>query len=404
MKILMITPYVPYPPSSGGQIRTYNLLKYLSKNHQITLVCLYKNDQEKQYFSQLKKYCHQIYFCQRSSHPWSLNNIIKTIFSLKPFLIIRNFSHQAKNTINNLIKNNYYDVIHGETFYVMPHIPNTKTPIVLVEQTIEYNVYRHFVNSLPFIYRLLIYFDIDIIKLKFWEKYYWKKANLIITVSSKDKEVIKKDVSSLKIDIVPNCAGDEMILKKIKEKNFDKKINILFQGNFYWLQNIEAANFIIKKIFPIIKELPQVNLIIAGQNIKKLSYKKNFSNIKIIDINEKNFSLVKKLYQNSHLFVAPLFGPGGTRLKILAAMAAGLPVISTKIGIEGLDLKDNKEVLIAETPNEFIEKIKQIINNKNLYQKIRNNAYQLIKKKYTWKESAKKLASIYKKIKEDVKI
>lgn len=398
MKILMITPYVPFPPSSGGQIRTFNLLKYLSKKNQITLICLYKNDQEKNYYQQLKKYCHEIYFCKRAKNPWTITNILKTIFSLKPFLIIRNFSNEAKNKIKELLEKNQYELIHAETFYVMPHLPQTKIPIVLVEQTIEYNVYRHFVENLPLIFRLLLYFDIDINKLKYWEKHYWKKADLVISVSNSDEKIIKQEVPNLKTEIIPNCAGDEMIIKKLTKKYLNK-INILFQGNFYWLQNIEAAHYIINKIYPeVIKNFSNINLIIAGQNTKKINYQKKLINLKIIEINDKNFSLVKKIYQKSHLFISPIFGPGGTRLKILAAMASGTPVISTKTGIEGLELENNKNVLIADNPNEFIDKIKLIINNKNLYEKIRKNAYQLIKEKYSWKKSAEKLASIYKKL------
>ena len=65
MKILMVTPYLPYPPASGGQIRTFNLLKYLSKQNEIVLVALYKNNQEKQYVSRLQAYCEKVYLCKR---------------------------------------------------------------------------------------------------------------------------------------------------------------------------------------------------------------------------------------------------------------------------------------------------------------------------------------------------
>ena len=97
---------------------------------------------------------------------------------------MRNYSDEAKTIINKLLRSEKFDVIHAETFYVMPHIPETKVPTVLVEQTIEYKVYKHFVNSLPFYLRMLVYFDIDIMKLKYWERFYWKKANAVVVVSS----------------------------------------------------------------------------------------------------------------------------------------------------------------------------------------------------------------------------
>ena len=394
----MVTPYVPYPPSSGGQIRTYNLLKYLSQGNEITLVALYKNDEEKKYEIHLEKYCKKIYLCKRPSSPWQFKNIFKTIFSSSPFLVVRNYSDEARMVINRLLQQEKFDVIHAETFYVMPHIPKTKVPTVLVEQTIEYKVYKHFINSLPFYLRLLIYFDIDIIKLKYWERFYWKKANAVVVVSSSDEKLIKNEEPKLKTSIIPNCVGDEMIINKLEKKDLNFP-TIFFQGNFFWLQNVEAAKFIIDKIYPqLIKELPRVKIIIAGQNAKKLGNLIN-KNINIVNIEPDNINKVKKLFMKNTLFIAPIFGPGGTRLKILAAMGSGMPVISTSTGIEGLEVTNNKNVVIANDPEEFIIKIKQLLANNNMYERIRNNAYELVKEKYQWSQTAKDLESVYKNLK-----
>ncbi|MEK7522784.1 MAG: glycosyltransferase family 4 protein, partial [Patescibacteria group bacterium] len=379
------------------QIRTYNLLKYLSQNNEITLVALYKNNEEKKYESYLKKYCKKIYLCKRPSSPWQFKNIFKTIFSPSPFLVVRNYSDEAKTIINKLLYQEKFDVIHAETFYVMPHIPETKIPTVLVEQTIEYKVYKHFVNSLPFYLRFFIYFDIDIIKLKYWERFYWKKANAVVVVSSSDEKLIKNEEPKLKTSIIPNCVGDEMIADKLEKKDL-KFPTIFFQGNFFWLQNVEAAKFIINKIYPqLIKELPSVKVVIAGQNAKKLGNLIN-KNINIINIEPDDINKVKELFKKNTLFIAPIFGPGGTRLKILAAMGSGMPVISSVTGIEGLEVTNNINVVIANNPEEFVSKIKQLLSNKNIYEKIRNNAYKLVKEKYQWSQTAKELESVYKNL------
>ncbi len=396
MKILMITPYVPFPPSSGGQIRTLNLLKYLSLKNKITLVCLYKFDEEKKYLRHLQPYCHKIYFCRRPEKPWTMKTLIKAIFSLNPFLIVRNFSQEAKNILETLFRQEKFDVIHVETFYVMPHLPKVKTPILLVEQTIEYKVYQHFVKSLPVFFQP--FFFLDTIKLKYWERYYWTKASLVAAVSQSDKKLIMSLQPKIKPVIIPNGAGDEMIAKNLAPRNLKEPI-FLFQGNFLWLQNTEAALILYKQIFPLLKkELKNFKLIIAGQNAqKKLPFKKDNS-AEIIDILPNNNDYVQKLYQQATLFIAPIFGPGGTRLKILAAMANGLPVVSTKIGISGLDVVDNQSVLIAETAEEFVEKIKKILTSPAFYKKIQTQAYQLIKKKYNWKKIANNLEIVYKKL------
>lgn len=388
----MVTPYVPYPPSSGGQIRTLNLLKHLSRKNEITLVALYKNQAEKKYYSYLKNYCRKIYLCQRPEKPWQLKNIFKTIFSFYPFLVIRNFSFEAASIIEKLLAKENFDVIHAETFYVMPHIPKTKIPIVLVEQTIEYNVYRHFVKSLPLYLRLLLYFDIDIMKLKYWEKYYWKKANVVVAVSQPDKKIIKKEEPRLKTSVIPNGAGDEMIVEKLTKKNLRQPV-IFFQGNFFWLQNIEAANYVIEKISPLLGK--NISIVIAGQNAGKINRAAQ-ENITVVDIAPDDNNKVRRLFTSSTVFIAPIFGPGGTRLKILAAMGMGVPVVSTKTGVQGLDVVDGKHILIAETPNQFAHEIKTILKKRALFEKIRVSAYQLVKQNYQWQEIAKKLESLYR--------
>ena len=397
MKILMVTPYVPYPPSSGGQIRTFNLLKHLSEKNEITLVALYKNETEKKYYSYLKSFCKKIYLCQRPEKPWTFRTIFNTLFSFSPFLVVRNFSEEAKNIISKLLDQEHFDVIHAETFYVMPHIPQTKIPIVLVEQTIEYNVYKHFVNSLPLYLRLLLYFDVDIFKLKHWERFYWKKANIVVAVSSPDEKIIKKEEAGIKTSIIPNCVGDEMIAPVLEKKDIKKPV-IFFQGNFFWLQNVEAAKFLIEKIYPpLMKNNPNISIVIAGQNAKKIGFIKK-TNIKIVDIASDDVKTVKELFQEATLFIAPIFGPGGTRLKILAAMGSGIPVIATSTGVEGLDVKDQEHILIAHSPSQFVKEIIDVLSNKLLYKKIQKNAYFLVKEKYQWRTIAQTLESVYKNL------
>ena len=391
----MLTPYLPYPPVSGGQIRTLNLLKYLSKNHHATLVSLYKSNSEKKYSTHLSSYCSKVYVCKRAEKPWQFNILAKAIFTPKPLLIVRNFSQEALLLLNKLLSEEHFDVIHVETFYVMPHLMQTKIPVLLVDQTIEYQVYQHFVNKLPFFLRP--FFAIDVFKLKYWETFYWEKATQVATVSELDQEVIKKTAPFLNPVIVPNGSGDEMFIKDMKPKKIGKPV-FLFQGNFFWLQNQEAALFLLKNIFPLlIKAIPNAKIIIAGQETRKVK-QINSKQVEFIEIHPDKSEMVKEIYQSATLFIAPIYGPGGTRLKILAAMASGLPVISTKTGIQGLEVEDSKHVLIANEPETFVAKAVEILGDEKLYNQIRKNAYELAKEKYSWNSITKKLEVVYENI------
>lgn len=394
MRILMLTPYLPYPPSSGGQVRSYNLLKNLGKKHSIVLVALIKTDEEKKFVKNLAEYCEKIYVCKRSESPWTLNNIVKSIFGPHPFLIVRNFSPQAKTIVFDLIEKGQFDLIHAETFYIMPHIPETKIPILLVEQTIEYQVYQHFVKSMQYFFPKL-FFHLDILKLKFWEKKYWEKADLVVAVSETDKKKMRELLSDLKIKIIPNGAGEDLTDLFQKEKKITRPI-FLYQGNFSWLQNVEAAQILAEKIFPKIKErIPQALCYITGQKAQeKIGHLKKYG-VKIVNIAPSQTPLVQAGYQSASLFLAPIKGPGGTRLKILGAMAAGLPVVSSQVGIEGLEVEDGVNILIAEDEADFVAKAVKILNDPRLYNKIRINARRLIEEKYNWPKIATDLEKIY---------
>lgn len=391
----MVTPYVPYPPASGGQIRTFNLLKYLSKKNYIVLVALYKKDSDREYLEHLKRHCDEVYLCKRPEKPWQFKTIMKSIFSRQPFLIARNFSSEAQEQIRNLLAYEQFDVIHSETFYVMPHIPQTKSPIMLVEQTIEFEVYQHFVDSLPFFIRPLL--NLDILKLKYWEKYYWRSATIMATVSETDRKTVKSVAPDLDPVVIPNGAGEDMMVDTLPQKKVNT-LELLFLGNFSWLQNVEAAEFLITKIYPVLlKTFPHMRLTIAGQHARKIRIEK--PSISIVEIPIDDTQTVIDLYKRATLFISPIFGPGGTRLKLLAAMACGLPIISTKTGVSGLDVNPDQHVLIANTPTEFVSQITRVIEDNNLYNSLRTNAHMLIKKKYSWKAIAKELENTYKKIK-----
>lgn len=396
----MLTPYLPYPPSSGGQVRSYNLIKHLSRKHKIYLVSLIKNRQEEQYVEHLQKYCEKIVVCKRSESPWTFQNVIKSIFGPYPFLVVRNFSPEAKEVISRLLETNNFDLIHAETFYIMPHIPATKTPILLVEQTIEYRVYQHFVNRLAFFFIKPLFFY-DILKLKYWEKTFWQKANLVGAVSVDDKENMLQVLPDLKIEIIPNAAGEDLFNIYDEEEKNVKPI-FLYQGNFSWLQNIEAARILARDVFPKIKKaIPDALCLIAGQNATaKIGFLKADS-IEIIDIPPSNTKMVQDVFRRASVFLAPIEGPGGTRLKILGAMAAGLPVISSPTGLTGLDVINSEHVLIAKTPTEFVTQSKRILSDRALYTKIRTSAHKLIEQKYSWSKIAHDLEKTYLKLRRE---
>ncbi|MBI3103818.1 glycosyltransferase family 4 protein [Candidatus Daviesbacteria bacterium] len=388
----MLTPYLPYPLLTGGQTRSYNLIKRLaSLGHEITLFCLVKNNGERKYVGELEKYCREVQVFNRSEKPWTLKNIFRTGFSFYPFLVIRNWAKGEKNAIGQKLEEEKFDLIHAETFYVMPHIPKTQIPILLVEQTIEYLVYRHFADEfkIPFLKHLLY---LDVAKMRYWELKYWQRAKRVVAMSDDDRQSMLFQLPNLEVDIVPNGVDSQFFGQKIKVKS--KIQTILYLGNFTWLQNREAVKILVEKVWPLIKsEIPKCKLWIIGKNAKEI-----FSNIKSKDIRVEEVGDVREVYQEASLLVAPIYGGGGTRYKNFEAFASGLPVVTTSIGIRGTDARDGVEVVIRDEPDEIALAAVELLKNEKLYRKIAKNAQKMVSVKYDWDPIAKKLSDIYEQL------
>lgn len=389
MKVLMLTPYLPYPLLTGGQTRSYNLIKRLSNlGHRITLFCLVKNEKEKEYVSELEKYCREVRIFKRPERPWTLTNILRTTFSVYPFLVIRNWAFGEKRSIEEILKKEKFDLIHAETFYVMPHIPKTKIPILLVEQTIEYLVYKHFVDEFRlFLFKPFLY--IDVAKLKFWEKKFWMKASKVAAMSEEDKKTMKYQLPDLDVDIVPNGVDIEYFNKKVKERSL--RPTVLYLGNFTWLQNREAVKVLIAMIWPLIKkEVPKSLLWIIGKDAKNF-----FSDLESSDIRVDEVEDAREVYQAATVLVAPIYGGGGTRYKNFEAFASGLPVVTTSIGIGGTHAHDEVDVIIRDDPVDIANAAIELIRNPQMSEKIANNAKRLVREKYNWDQISQKLSQIY---------
>lgn len=394
MKILMLTPYLPYPLLSGGQIRTYNLLKKMAKLHDITLFALIKNDDEKQYIKELEKYCHKVRVFKRSSKPFTLKNIFKTAFSSYPFLVIRNHVGEVIDAIREEIETNQYDLIHAETFYMMPHIPETEIPVILVEQTIEYLGYESFAQGTKW-QILRPFFNLDIKKIKYWEKYYWQTCNQLVTMSEDDQKFIEKEVGhKTPITVVANGVDTAWFA----ENKFKKKTTptLLSVGTFKWLPNIEAVKFLVNQVWPLIKaKRPDVKLWVVG----------NAPTEEILDYAHKDAQIevsgrvpdIREAFSGAHILLAPVFSGKGTRYKILEAMASGTPIIATGIAVEGLGVKNGEEVLIANDAQTMADTALSLLDDQNLQKKLSRRGQTFVSQNFDWDLIAQKLDEVYLK-------
>lgn len=393
MKILMITPYLPYPLVSGGQIRTYNLLKNLAAKHKITLAAFIRDESERKQVERLLPFCQKVILFKRRK-AFSPINILLSLVTPYPFLVSIYFDQKVKNELKNLLTVENYDLIHAETFYVMPNIPQTKVPIFLVEQVIEYLVYQRFVEGLPpWLVLIKPFLLFDVAKIKWWEKYYWKKAKRLAAMSEDDKAFIRQMDPTLKVDVVANGV-DIDFFNKIQRKK-PKAPTVLFVGNFKWLPNRDATKFLVKNIWPQIKnKLQNAKLYIVGRNPTAEIINFGAGDIKV----DENVEDIRDAYKNSSVLLAPIRNGRGTKYKILEAMASKTPIVGTNLAIEGIDITNNREAFIANNAKDLAEKTVKILKDPKIGEKLANSAYLLVSKNYNWKKISEKLDSVYRKV------
>jgi polysaccharide biosynthesis protein PslH len=391
MKILMLTPYLPYPLVSGGQIRTYNLLKHLSKNHDITLFALIKDPKEKKYLSELKKYCSRIELFSRTKNPWHPRNILLAGFTPYPFVVTRNLPLGMRQAIVKELKRESYDIIHAETFYMMPNIPSTNVPTILAEQTIEYLGYQDYANKVNPLLRLLL--QIDIAKIKYWERYFWNKADKLITMSEEDRDFIEAELGhGLNANVVANGVDIDYFSKT--QKNLPANPTVLFVGTFKWLPNIEAVDEIVTQIWPIIKsKLPSAKLKIVGfsPTAKIESYGQDPS-IEVLG----KVADIRDAFATAHVLLAPIRSGKGTRFKVLEAMVTGTPVVATNLAVEGIALHPGENVLTADTSQKLAELTVKLLKDGKLQAQMAQAGKSVVSATYSWNSIAKELDRVYK--------
>ncbi|MEK7112168.1 MAG: glycosyltransferase family 4 protein [Patescibacteria group bacterium] len=391
----MLVPFLPNTSTSGGQTRWYNIIKYLSKNHEITLFSLIKDDSEKKFILDLTKYCKKIRVFRRPKSPWTFRNLFLTALTWYPLLVIRNYSSKEKSALKEELETEKYDLIHAETFYVMPHVPQTNVPSILVEQTIEYKVYKHYVDNEVFPLLRPI-FMIDVLKLRFWERFYWKKTNRLVAVSAEDRKIMQKEIPRIDVDIIPNGVDATFFASKKVEKKTPPRV-LYGVTNFEWLQNVEAVDVLIEKVWPKIhKKRKDAILWIVGRKIPERIVKLTGqrSDIEITESIED----ARDAYLSSTVMVTPIRGSGGTRLKILEAMAAGLPVVSTTIGVAGLGLENGKQGIISDSMDGLADGAVKVIEDRDFAERIGKEAQRFVKDKYDWKSIVKLHDEIYAKV------
>jgi len=382
MNILMITPFFPYPAEFGGTIRTYHLAKELAKSNDLFLLSF--KDREDIEPEKVKEFCKHVEIIPFSEDSKRIVQL-KTLFKKRSYQTRQYASEAMQNAINATIKANNIDLVFIE-FSQMGFFDIPKDiPVLLDEHNIEFDLLDRMSKKDSLSFRKL-YNKIEAIKFEKEELSFIAKSALTITTSRRDINIIKKHLPDARTAEITNgvdCLEFAKPADITPEKN-----SAVFTGAMNYFPNDEGVNYFMEDIYPLIKKKDpnfKITIVGSGPSEKIKSYKNE-------NINVTGFVKDVKPYMwNSSVFIVPLRMGGGTRFKVVEAMAAGIPVISTSLGCEGIPAKDGEHLLIRDDPAEFADAVFEAATNQELAQKLRENGVKFAKENVDWEIVGRKL-------------
>lgn len=395
--ILMITPYIPRLSQSGGQRSSFYSIKYLAKQNNITLICFSRDNEG---LDEIKTYCKKIIVVKRGK-TWDLKKILFAGFSTYPFLVVNYISNELRNTIQQELENNHFDLIHCDCFYPMPNIPKTDVPIVLVDLTIEYAVYQHYVESLKgwkkFLKPILM---IDVLKLKFWETHYWKTTPTVVAFGYEDQKIISQVTGRNDIKYFQNGVDQNYIDAPIKVNKSVEPTLLFGVSNMKWMQNSESVEIIMKDFWPKIKaKYPKCKLYIVGRFAPDYFNKYQSTDVIVTEADADGEAHDPQYYyQYCWVLFAPMGSGGGTRNKFLEGMTFGLPVITTPEGGMGsIDTKNFVHSIVCPS-SQIIKNVSKLLDDTKYRLQMGESAKSLIKNNYSFEKCVEGLNTIYEEI------
>ena len=396
MKILFLTAHLPLPHFSGGRMREFELIRRLGKIFEIHLCSVTKTWQmDNNHIDDLRCFCANIKLFKAARD--DKKNCYTYSDQMK-----KHESRQAGQYISSLLRNEHFDVVHVEGYYLMQHLPTKiDIPILLVEHNIEclLSLQRY---KLAKTKRERLYYWREYLYTLKWERIFWKRARICVTLTTEDKKSLCQLESQLDVRTIPNGIDRVKMKYELTSSNCnnflvdDKSYRLLFVGNFAYEPNIDAALYFSDLIFPmILKNVPNTKLLLVGNAPppQVLSLKSN----ELIKVTGYVDSL-SPFYRAADVVICPLRIGGGVKVKILEALAAGKAIVSTSVGAQGVDWINCKPVIIADDILDFANKVIWLLLNPNERRKQEQKASSYARNIPNWNEASEEFARCYRKI------
>ena len=398
MRILIGVPWIPYPPTDGGKVRSYFLIQEASKRHTVSLFCIKNPSDDMKGLKELKRWCRNIH-CAPSAISYSMISKCISIFSSLPFGLTE-LDGMAERSLLNFCKSEDFDLLHLQGMELIGYLEKLGKGKPLILDMVD-------CNSLNFQRRSQwtrdpirrLWYLLQYKKFMWAEKTVLSSPSSVLLTSHVDSEFLNQSGRhpEFRSFILPDGIDVGPPFYQAEES---KPWSLVFTGNMSYYPNEDAVRFFCKQVLPMIQEkAPQVRLDVIGKNPSPslVQFAKRSRNVFVLGfVNDLRTEITKR-----SLYICPLRIGTGVKVKLLEAMSVGMPIIATPISAEGLEVEKDKHLLIASSPKEFAEKVLLALSSPVLRKELGNHARMKIKERYTWEKIGQDLDRIYSEVAED---
>ncbi|MCG9126489.1 glycosyltransferase [Candidatus Poribacteria bacterium] len=394
MKILFLSPTLPYPLTDGGRIRVFNLLKQIAIENDVTLLALETQDSDKDSITNIQDLDVKVHLVENDTSPptISINTIISSLINKKPITVTRYDISAYKQKFKELLNTQSYDVVHYEMLHTAQFHVETDLPSVLSLQNVDSAIWGRLQQETinPF-YKLAYWTQFRAFKQ--YEATLCPLFNVVTCTSDIDAAEFHQYCSDNRVVVIPNGVD---VTHFSPETTSQALAHLIYIGSMDWFPNEDAVTFFSKEVLPIIqKSVPDVRFTIVGGNPSERILQ--LAKEEAIEVTGR-VPEIKPYFAKATIFVVPLRIGSGTRLKILEALAMGKAVVSTTVGAEGLSLQNREEIIIADEPVNFAEEVVRLLTIPSLRNEIGKNGRKKVEQEYDWRNIAEKLIGIYESV------
>ena len=397
MKILFVTPFLPSPPRFGGQRRLDGLMRGLARDHEVDVLAFNRTDEwETLSLETTRKYCTEV----TTIPNLDLTDLReKRAAQLRSLISRHSYEHRLasrrrdfQSALDRILAKKNYDVVQLEFLWMAafryPKRSAHEPIFVLDEHNIEYDILKRTADGTRGKFRL-VYNGLNWRKLAREEHAAWRRFHGVALTSRRDEALLNAEAPGVRTAVVPNGVDVDEFAFTTTPPESDV---LLYFGAINYYPNQEAVTYFIDHVFPLIRQRrPNAKFRILGPGAPDSVLARQGNGVEILGMVDD----VQPHIERAAAIVVPLRIGGGTRLKIVEAMAKGKPVISTRIGAEGIDVVHEESVLFADEPNEIADQVERVLADPELAARLGRGARRLAEERYSWRSIVEGLERFY---------